>query len=96
MNIKPLHDRVIVKRDVLPTQTESGIHMPQNDKKTQQKGTVIAVGPGRMLDNSAIHPMTVKEKDRVLLPYGNIAPFEYDGEQYEMMKEVDILGVIQD
>lgn len=95
MNIKPLHDKVIVKRDVLATQTESGIHMPQNEQKIQQKGTVIAIGPGRMLDNGAIHPVTLKEGDRVLLPYGKAKPFEEDGEAYEVFTEGEIFGVIQ-
>ena len=95
MNIKPLHDRVIVKRDEVATRTEGGIELIKEQQKRLQKGIVVAVGPGRMLDNGAIYPMTVGEGNRVLLPMQVVGPFEYDGEQYEMMKEVDILGVIQ-
>ena len=80
---------------LLKSKTKSGIHLPQNDQKIQQKGTVIAVGPGRMLDNGAIHPVTLKEGDRVLLPYGKMKPFQEDGEEYEVFTEGEIFGVIQ-
>ena len=90
LNIKPLADRVLVQPLEAETKTASGIIIPDSAKEKPQKGTVIAVGKGTK-DN----PMTVKSGDNIL--YGKYAGTElkYNGSDYMIMKESDILAIIK-
>ena len=90
INITPLADRVIIKQEGAETTTASGIIIPDNAQEKPQKGTVIAVGKGTK-DN----PMTVKVGDKIL--YGKYAGTElkYNGSDYMIMKESDILAIIK-
>ena len=90
INIKPLADRVLIKVSEAETTTASGIIIPDNAQEKPQKGTVIAVGKGTK-DN----PMTVKVGDKIL--YGKYAGTElkYNGSDYMIMKESDILAIIK-
>lgn len=94
MNIRPLHDRVIVKRKSAETTTASGIIIPDSAKEKPQEGEVIAVGSGIKREDGTILPLDVKAGDRIL--FGKYAGTEIklDGEEYIMMKEDDILGII--
>jgi chaperonin GroES len=94
-NIKPLHDRVIVKRIEEGEQVRGGIIIPDSAKEKPQEGEVIAVGEGKKLDNGERLPLDVKEGDRVL--FGKYAGTEIklDGDEYLIMREDDILGVIE-
>jgi chaperonin GroES len=94
MNLRPLHDRVIVARKDAETTTASGIIIPDSAKEKPQEGKVIAVGNGVKRDDGTIVPLDVKVNDRVL--FGKYAGTEItlDGEEYLMMKEDDILAVI--
>ena len=89
VNITPLHDRVIVKPAAAEEKTAGGIIIPDTAKEKPQRGTVVAAGPGKKDE-----PMTVKSGDTIL--YGKYAGTEvsFEGEDYLIMRESDILAVI--
>ena len=93
--IKPLGDRLVVKQ--LPSEevTKSGIVLPDTAKDKPQQAEVIAVGPGRVLDNGQRQPMEVKVGDKVL--YSKYAGNEVkiDGEEYLILREIDVLAIIE-
>ena len=93
-SIKPLGDRVVVKAQQAEEKTESGIIIPDTAKEKPQRGTVVAVGPGRVENGTKID-MTVTADDKVL--YGKYAGTEItlDGEDYLIMRESDILGIVE-
>jgi chaperonin GroES len=93
--IRPLHDRVIVKRKDPETKTVSGIIIPDSAKEKPQEGEVIAVGVGRTKDDGTIIALDVKKGDRILFGKYSGTEIKIDGEEYLMMKEDDILGVIE-
>ena len=94
-SIKPLQDRVIIRRIEEGEQIRGGIIIPDSAKEKPQEGEVIAVGEGKKLDNGERVPLDIKEGDRVL--FGKYAGTEIklDGEEYLIMREDDILGVIE-
>jgi len=96
MKIKPLHDRVLVQRLEEEEKTKGGIIIPDTAKEKPIEGKVIAVGKGRTLENGEVKPLEVKEGDRVL--FGKYAGTEIkiEGEEYLMMREDDILGIIEE
>ena len=95
MKIRPLQDRVIVKRVEEDEKTKGGIIIPDTAKEKPMEGKVIAAGKGKVLEDGKIHPLDVKAGDRVL--FGNYAGTEVkiDGEEHLIMREEDILGVIE-
>ncbi|MBU3916412.1 co-chaperone GroES [bacterium] len=95
MKIKPLHDRVIVKRSDAETKTASGIIIPDSAKEKPQEGVVIAAGSGIRKEDGTLLPLDVKKGDKVL--FGKYAGTEIkiEGEELIMMKEDDILGIIE-
>ncbi len=95
MNIKPLQDRVIVQRIEEEEKTAGGIIIPDTAKEKPQQGKVLAVGPGKVLEGGTRVEMTVKKGDLVL--FGKYAGSEVkiDGEEYLIMREDDILGIIE-
>jgi chaperonin GroES len=96
MKVKPLNDRVLVKRIEEVQITKGGIVIPDTAKEKPIEGKVIAVGPGKMSDAGVRMPLQLKEGDRVL--FGKYAGTEIktDGEEFLMMREEDILAVITD
>jgi chaperonin GroES len=96
MKIKPLNDRVLVKRMEEVQVTKGGILIPDTAKEKPIEGKVIAVGPGKMSDAGARMPLQLKEGDRVL--FGKYAGTEIkmEGDEFLMMREEDILAVIND
>jgi len=96
MKIKPLNDRVLVKRMEEVQVTKGGILIPDTAKEKPIEGKVIAVGPGKMSDAGVRMALQLKEGDRVL--FGKYAGTEIktEGEEYLMMREEDILAVIND
>ncbi len=94
MKVRPLHDRVLVKRLEEDETTPGGIIIPDTAKEKPQKGEVVAVGPGKTLDNGDIAPMNVKPGDKVL--FGKYAGTEIkiNGVESLILKEDDILGII--
>ena len=95
MNIRPLHDRVIVKRLDNERKTASGIVIPDNAAEKPDQGEVIAVGPGKRDDSGKLIAMDVKVGQRVL--FGKYAgqAVKIDGEEVLVMREEDIMGVIE-
>lgn len=94
-SIRPLQDRIIIKRIEEQEQIRGGIIIPDSAREKPQEGEVIAVGEGKKLDSGDRVPLDVKEGDRVL--FGKYAGTEIklDGEDYLIMREDDILGVIE-
>ncbi len=95
MNIRPLHDRLIVKRFEEEERTKGGIIIPDNAKEKPQQGEVIAVGNGKVLEDGKKQPLEVKKGDRVLFGKYSGSEIKIDGTEYLMMREEDILGVIE-
>lgn len=93
MNIKPLADRVIIKALPLEEKTKSGIIMPDTAKEKPQEGKVVAVGPGK-LEKAERIPLDVKVGDRVIYSKYAGTEVKYDGEDYLILKENDILAII--
>ncbi|MCX6104165.1 MAG: co-chaperone GroES [Proteobacteria bacterium] len=94
MNIRPLHDRLIVKRFEEEERTKGGIIIPDNAKEKPQQGEVIAVGAGKVLEDGKKAPLEVKKGDRVLFGKYSGTEIKIDGTEYLMMKEEDVLGVV--
>ena len=96
MNIKPLHDRIVIKRFEADEKTTGGILLPDSAKNKPQKGRVLAVGPGRVLKDGTSRPLQVKEGDVVL--FTNWAGDEFKqshGENILLMRADDILAVLE-
>ena len=93
--IRPLHDRVIVKRVKEEEKTKGGIIIPDSAKEKPLEGKVIAAGNGKILEDGKVRPLDVKVGDRVL--FGKYAGTEIkiEGEEHLMLREEDILGVIE-
>lgn len=92
--LKPLADRVLVKVDEEEKKTKGGILLPDTAQKKSQKGTVIAIGFGKMLDNGVRTPFEVKVGDRVLLAKYSGVDIEEEGENYLLLSERDILAIL--
>ena len=94
MRLRPLHDRVIVKRIEEKEKTSGGIIIPDTAKEKPQQGKVIAVGKGKILENGKVMPPTVKEGDRILFGKYSGTEVKIEGDDYLIMREDDVLGVI--
>ncbi|MFW5730264.1 MAG: co-chaperone GroES [Desulfonatronovibrionaceae bacterium] len=94
MNLKPLHDRVLVKRLEEEEVTKGGIIIPDTAKEKPIKGEVVAAGPGKTSDDGKTIPMTVKEGDNVLFNKYAGTEVKIDGVEHLVMREDDILAVI--
>ena len=94
MTIRPLGDRVLVKRLEAEEKTKGGIVLPETAKEKPQKGEVVAVGNGKVLENGKVEPLEVKKGDKVL--FGKYAGNEitYKEEEYLILREDDILAII--
>lgn len=95
MNIRPLHDRVIVKRVEEETTSAGGIIIPDAAKEKPSRGTIVAVGNGKVLDNGDVRALEVKVGDSVLFGKYSGTEFKADGEEFLYMNESDIIGVIE-
>lgn len=95
MQICPLHDRVIVKRLEVERTTASGIVIPDNAGEKPDQGEVIAVGPGKRDEAGKLLPMDVKVGDRVLFGKYSGQNVKVDGEEFLVMREEDIMGVVE-
>ncbi len=95
MKFRPLHDRVVVRRLEEDTKTAGGIIIPDTAKEKPMQGEVIAVGPGARNEKGEVVPPDVKAGDRVLFGKWSGTEVKIDGEELLIMKESDILGVIE-
>jgi chaperonin GroES len=95
MNFKPLHDRVLVRRVEQEEKSKGGIIIPDTAKEKPQEGEIIAAGSGARKDDGTIVPLDVKAGDRVLFGKWSGTEVKIDGEDLLIMKESDLLGIIQ-
>jgi chaperonin GroES len=95
MNVVPLHDRVLVKRNDEPSKTESGLlFLPESAKEKPAEGTVLAVGAGRIKDDGSLTPLQVKAGDCIVFGKYSGTEIKVEGEERLILREDDILGVI--
>ncbi len=95
MKIRPLHDRVIVKRLEEEKKTASGIVIPDNAAEKPDQGQVIAVGNGKIQEDGKVRPMSLKVGDRVLFGKYSGQTVKVDGDELLVMREEDIMGVVE-
>ena len=95
LKVRPLHDRLLVRRLAEDEKTSGGIIIPETAKEKPQRGQVMAVGKGRILDDGKINPLEVKEGDSVLFSKYSGTELKLDGQEYLMIREDDVLGIIQ-
>ena len=93
--IRPLQDRIIVKRIDAEDKTVGGIYIPDTAKEKPQEGEVIAVGKGKRLDSGEIQALDLKKGDRILFSKYGGTDVKIDGDDYLIMREDDVLGVIE-
>jgi chaperonin GroES len=94
MNIRPLHDRVVVKRIEQSEQKQGSLYIPDSAKEKPQEGEVVAVGNGKRSDDGQIHPLDVKAGDRILFGKYSGSDIKMDGQEYLIMREDEILGIL--
>ena len=95
MKIRPLSDRIVVKRTQEEEKTKGGIIIPDSAKEKPIEGEVLAVGNGKVLEDGKVRPLDVKVGDRVLFGKYSGTEVKLDGEEHLMLREDDILGVIE-
>ncbi len=91
--VKPLEDRVVVKPNTEEERTKGGIVLPDTAKERPQEGEVIAVGPGKLLENGQRAPVDVKPGDKVIFAKYGGTEVKIDGEEYIILRQSDILAV---
>ena len=95
MNIRPLHDRVVVKRVKEDKTSAGGIVIPDSATEKPIEGKVIAVGNGKILDSGEVRALDVKKGDKILFGKYSGTEVKVDGEEYLVMREDDIMGIIE-
>ncbi|MBP0110611.1 co-chaperone GroES [Bradyrhizobium vignae] len=95
MHFRPLHDRVLVRRVDAEEKTAGGIIIPDTAKEKPQQGEIIAAGPGARNEQGQLVPLDVKVGDRVLFGKWSGTEVKIDGEEFSIMKESDLLGVVE-
>ena len=95
MKFRPLHDRVVVRRIESDERTAGGIIIPDTAKEKPQEGEIIAVGPGGRDESGKLIPIDVKAGDKVLFGKWSGIEVKIDGQDYLIMKESDVMGVIE-
>lgn len=95
MKFRPLHDRVVVRRIEQEEKTKGGIIIPDTAKEKPQEGQVVAAGPGARGEDGKVVPLDVKAGDRVLFGKWSGTEVKIDGEELLIMKESDLLGIVE-
>lgn len=96
MKVRPLHDRLIVKRVAEEETTRGGIIIPESAKEKPIEGNVIAVGNGKVLDDASVRPLEVKAGDRVLFGKYSGTEIKLDGVEHLILREEEVLGIIEE
>ena len=94
MKVRPLGDKILVKRAEAQSKTKTGIYLPETAKEKPQEATVVAVGEGKLLDNGKRAELQVKKGDRILISKWGGTELKLEGEEMLVMSEDDILGVL--
>jgi len=95
MNIRPLYDRIVVKRVEEKETKIGGLFIPDSAKEKPQEGEVVAVGKGKRADDGKIIPLDVKAGDRILFGKYSGSDIKLDGEEYLIMREDEVLGILE-
>ncbi|MHC4325257.1 MAG: co-chaperone GroES [Planctomycetota bacterium] len=95
MNLKPLDDRIVIKQSDAEEKTTGGIILPDSAKEKPQIGKVVAIGPGKLLDDGKRAKMSVRKKDEVIYGKYSGSEVEYDGDKYVILRESDVLGIVE-
>lgn len=95
MKIRPLHDRILVKRIDEEEKTKGGIIIPDSAKEKPQEGKVIAVGNGKIGDDGKVQPLDVKKGDKILFSKYAGSEVNIEGEEHLIVREDDILGILE-
>src|SRR5919204_4702313 len=94
MNIRPLHDRIVVKRIEDKETMQGGLYIPDSAKEKPQEGEVVAVGKGKRLEDGKLVPLDVQVGDRILFGKYSGSDIKLDGEEYLIMREDEVLGIL--
>ena len=94
MKIRPLYDRIVVKRVEEKEQMQGGLYIPDSAKEKPQEGEVVAVGKGKRLENGTTVPLDVQAGDRILFGKYSGSDIKLDGEEYLIMREDEVLGIL--
>ena len=95
MKVRPLHDRILVERVEEEEKTKSGIYIPDSAKEKPQEGEVISVGKGKSNDEGKVFPLDVKAGDKILFGKYSGTEIKIDGEEFLIMREEEVLGIIK-
>lgn len=95
VGVRPLHDRVLVRRMPEEMKTAGGIIIPDTAKEKPQRGEIVAAGKGRVTEDGKVTPLDVKVGDKILFGKYSGTELKLNGEEYLMMREEDILGIMQ-
>jgi chaperonin GroES len=95
MNIRPLYDRLVVKRIEEKETIQGGIIIPDSAKEKPQEGEVVAVGKGKRLEDGKVIPLDVKPGDRILFGKYSGSDIKLEGEEYLIMREDEVLGILE-
>src|SRR5437763_7927648 len=95
MKIRPLYDRIVVKRIEDKETMQGGLYIPDSAKEKPQEGEVVAVGKGKRLENGTVTPLDVKAGDRILFGKYSGSEIKVDGEELLIMREDEVLGVLE-
>ena len=95
LGVRPLHDRSLVRRMAEETKTAGGLFIPDTAKEKPQRGEIVAAGKGRVTEDGKVLPLEVKTGDQVLFSKYAGTEIKLSGEEYLMMREEDILGIVQ-
>ena len=95
MDIRPLHDRIVVKRVEEKEVMQGGLYIPDSAKEKPQEGEVVAVGKGKRADDGKLIPLDVQVGDRILFGKYSGSDIKIDGNEYLIMREDEVLGVLQ-
>jgi chaperonin GroES len=95
LGVRPLHDRILVRRMAEEEKTAGGLFIPDTAKEKPQRGEIVAAGKGRVTEDGKVLPLEVKTGDKVLFSKYAGTEIKLSGEEYLMMREEDILGIVQ-
>jgi chaperonin GroES len=95
MNIRPLYDRLVIRRIEEKETKQGGLYIPDSAKEKPQEGEVVAVGQGKRLENGQLAPLDVKAGDRILFGKYSGSEIKLDGEEYLILREDEVLGILE-
>jgi len=95
LGVRPLHDRILVRRTAEDEKTAGGLFIPDSAKEKPQRGEIVAAGKGRITEDGKVLPLEVKVGDKVLFSKYAGTEIKFDGTEFLMMREEDVLGIVQ-